>query len=322
MGWMIATVWLSSEYLIALAAAGGFFLARAVLRRRTNGEASSVISRGLLIAFGVLGIAANVLFLLPLTVPDFGPFVIVPEPWQVLPGWSEYAIPAALGMVAQAVIVVELVRWVRRARSGPVRRLDPRPRDWWTLPPGRALSVTATLTMLTALTVVIAGLVAGYDEHGRSLFLEQATPGGSAATTFPGWYYGVPVLLAVTLLAGMTVVALVLLARPPFSGGVAAADHAARRTAGAQVVTICGAALALTLGRLLIFAAQGGSLSTQVVTEQGDAWFGTPYQAITPLLGLAGALLVAAGLAAFALLIFPPKPRAAVRVVADEALEA
>ncbi len=317
----ILTRFFSGEYLVVLVAVVVLTLSIKGSRRK-GGErkppSALILSRTALSWAAAIVVVGNIMFLLPLTVPDFGPAVIVPRPWEVLPGWTEYALIPAMGAVSMAVILITVLRWARRARRVQARGLDPRPRQWWTFAPRRWLVTSGVLLAFTAVTIVVAGLVADEDEHGRSIFLTQATPGGYGASDFPGWYYGTPVLIAVALLALIAVGALILVARSPLPQGPSRSDvEASRRHAAGEIVVIASCALALTLGRLWIFVALAGGMTTQVVTDQGEAFFGTPYAAVAPLIGFAGALLAGSGVGVLLAVILRPRNRAESRATAD-----
>jgi len=300
---------LSGEYVIVIVGVIVFLLARRRARRgAADGGTQPIFRRGVLIAVGVLGFAANLLFLLPLTplpmdLPEDVPYAR--GPLEVLPAWAEYALVPAVGAITQLIFVLAAARWVRRSR-GLARGLDPRPRRWWSFLPRGTMAAGVTLVVLTCLTVVAAGVAATTDSRGRSTLIQITTPGGYGATLFPGWYYTVPVIAGTIVLVIFAGAALALIARPPSVNDQTDSD---RRRAASHVGLAALAFLAMTLGRLWIFAALGGVGMAEVTTDEGSAWIVTSFQALTPVLGLAGASLVGAGLAACALLIVPARAR-------------
>lgn len=304
----------TAEWVIILAAVVAFFVMR--IRRSSRTDVippAPIFPRGLVVIVGIMGLAANLLFLAPLTAfYSIGPLEDLQRPFEVLPAWSKYAIVAAVGVIIQVVFLVCAARWVQGSR-GIRRGLDPHPRSWGSFLPRGATAIGATLFALLAVTTVLAGVASTSDPSGRFNFIRIDTPDGYAEGLFPGWFYTIPALIAAVLLTVLAVASLALIARPANPQGE---DDSPRRQAASQVASVTLAALAITLGRLWIFAAQGGTTTTQVTTENGSAWIVPSFQATTPLLGAAGAILVGLGLAGFALLVLPARTRSRAPIAA------
>ncbi len=283
--------WVTNEYIVVVVAVVAFL----VMRRRltVRGESASttpVFASGIVVVAGVMGIIANLGFLL-LPLHDAS---------------VRYAIVPAVGVLLQIVLLVAAARWARRSRDVE-RGIDPRSRSWGSFLTRGSVATGAVLLALTVVTVVLAGVTSTSDPRGRYDRIRIDTPDGYAEASFPGWYYTVPVLIAVLLLIALTIVTLMLIARPTNPRD----EHdLARRRGASQAAGVALATLAVTLGRLWIFVALGAGTATQVTTDQGSAWIVPSFQAVGPFLGAGGVILVGVGLAGFALLIAPRRPRA------------
>lgn len=298
----------TAEWVIVAVAVVAFFVTWAPRSRRALPMPTAPIyPRSVAIAAGVMGLIANALFLAPLTAfYPIGPLGYTRGPLEILPAWSLYAIVPTVGAIIQVIFLMTATRWVNRSR-GIRRGIDPHARSWGSFLPRGTGAIGATLFALLAVTAVLAGVTSTSDPAGRFNLIRIDAPDGYTEALFPGWLYTLPALVAALLLIMLAIATLTLIARPANPGGE---DDAARRQAASPVGRVALASLSVTLGRLWIFAAQGGATVTQVTTENGSAWIVPSFQATTPLLGAAGAVLVGIGLAGFALLILPARAHA------------
>jgi hypothetical protein len=114
----------------------------------------------------------------------------------------QYAAVLAAAAAALALISVT-TRSGRPLRAGAklkfdavdltARRVWSYGKPWW-------MVTWLVLALLLVVTVVLAGLAAGPDDAGRSAAITIVAATTTAATQFPGWFYGVPVLIAFALM--------------------------------------------------------------------------------------------------------------------------
>jgi hypothetical protein len=168
--------------------------------------------------------------------------------------------PAAAGLAFAAVQAVGEATWPRP--TGPVRRATLVRRTTRDVAPRRLRLVTWAWAAVGALALVAGGIAAA--DGGRSI--GRTFPAGSTASgPFPGWYFGVPLLVAVAvvLLAAEAVLRLVAV-RPTVAGAEPAWDLALRRLSAHRVLRGAQLVLAWTAAGVLVF---GGSALRNV----GDA---------------------------------------------------
>jgi|GEM_PF-3443364 len=232
--------------------------------------------------------------------------------------WVQASVPRLVGL---PVLIIPLVVWSvwaavlalpgrPAAPEGGARSADLAVRSARTLGPAWALPLPAFLALLVAACTAVAGMVSGPDESGRLRHLEYAgrgyelDPTGTVVTEvlagqgsagpFPGWYYGVPVLvlLVAGCLAGLGAMARVASRPRPADTGLWPLDDVLR-TLGAYVITTGSAALlSVQLGVLGLMAAIPlRSASMMDNLQIGDAWSG----AATPQGPLAALALAVAG---------------------------
>jgi hypothetical protein len=161
----------------------------------------------------------------------------------------------ALGLLAYAALP---------PRSVAVAEDEPREADLAPRGPGdratrAALVGPAVLTLLTVALLVATGTTAIPDETGlgRRIGFETAHQ-GSASGPYPGWFYGVPLLVGTAVLALATVVALRRVSTTPAfpRQELLPFDRQWRRTSVRVLSALTCAALSLQLGGLSLI---GGS---------------------------------------------------------------
>lgn len=150
------------------------------------------------------------------------------------------------------------------------RSADLSPRRPWCFGP-RWLFVVPAIAAAALLAVTVAlGLAA--DADGRSISHDYGR-GASGAGPFPGFFYGVPLLTAIAVLACVTALALVRIASAPRPSdeSLREADATIRLLAIRVAMKSATSALVFTLGIVLLLA---GSATHRVATGV-QAWVGS-----------------------------------------------
>jgi hypothetical protein len=175
------------------------------------------------------------------------------------------AMPLAAAAVALLVLWVGELTWPRP--TGAIRTALLHDRSTATLARGRWPRAAMLVTGLLAGTCLVAGLVA--DPDGRTL--TRRFPGGEiSGSPFPGWFYGLPQLVALACCVALTAAVLAAAARRP---AVVTADvdtdRLLRRASAARACRVLLCAALVTLAGDLVTA---GSRATSVgVAEPGHA---------------------------------------------------
>ncbi|WNB85983.1 hypothetical protein [Cellulomonas sp. ATA003] len=182
-----------------------------------------------------------------------GPTLVAGRPADLTQGVLLGLVPAVAGLAFAAVQVVGEATWPRP--SGTVRRAPLARRTARDVAPGRLRRVTWAWALLAVVTLVACGLVA---DDGRAL-TRTWDLGSRSASPFPGWYYGVPLMLAVAvvLLAAEGLLRLVA-RRPVVSDADPAWDLALRRLSAHRALRGAQLVLAWTAAGVLLVA--GGPL--------------------------------------------------------------
>lgn len=209
-------------------------------------------------------------------------------------------VPLAAGTAFLLVVVVGELTWPQP--SGSVRRAVLVRRSTRDLL-GRALPAwSAALAVTLVVVLVAAGLTAtddGHsvgrtDPHGRFLVDGQVTFGEvtTAVGPYPGWYYGVSLLVATALLGALTSLVLRMITSQPAVADVHEADdQALRRTSVRRVLAGVQTVLGVTLGGVLYF---GG---TALHRLGNDVLVGQPTVSTSPVLAVGGTVASFLGLA-------------------------
>jgi hypothetical protein len=149
------------------------------------------------------------------------------------------------------------------------------------------------------ITVIAAGLASSRDSEGRFSFITMGFGAGQVGTSFPGWFYGVPVLIAVCALILVTGLSLVWLVRPGLASSVIERelDVAFRRAQTRSVLQLSGGTMAFTLGTLWMFVASASQLTAKILAVNGELTeVVSPFAALHVPLTVTGLLLGGAGL--------------------------
>lgn len=217
----------------------------------------------------------------------------------------------APSIAAIAGLIVLAARSHRRSPDGdraPVALLSVR--RWWSFLSPPWLVLAAVSVGLLVATILLAGLAStpgtsglydNYDLHW--------TDDVFASIPFFGWYYGLPTLFSVAALLLVALVTLHRIARPPFSGDLAARalDATIRRLASRGVAALSVSAILTTLGRALAFVSAVATLEVTNVVEGGHlVTVVAPFAALTLPLALAGHLAQGIGLTLTLTLLLRP----------------
>lgn len=109
---------------------------------------------------------------------------------------------------------------------------------------------------LLAVALVIFGVIAGPDGRTIANAPHLQDPGGGWSGPFPGWPYGVPLLIAAALLIAASLGTAHLVARRPAVAGLPAADDEALRiTSATRIAKATQLAMAVTCSGVLWFVA-------------------------------------------------------------------
>ena len=178
-------------------------------------------------------------------------------------GLATGLLPALAGLAFLGVHAIGEATWPRPA--GQVRRASLERRTIRDLAP--RLGLTAVATWTTGLVVALLGFGLAADATGRTVSVTFEN-GGSTASPFPGWFYGLPLLGATALVLAATWGTLHLVAtRPAVADAAPRWDVALRRLSAHRVLRGAQTVLGLTLvgvlgvaGRALHSAGSGGSV--------------------------------------------------------------
>lgn len=200
--------------------------------------------------------------------------------------WWAFAVPIAVG--ALALCVRPEPRRPGTRRTGAPTAVGVR-RSWSSFTDPRLLRVAVALGGVLTITTVCAGLASSPDEAGRWALLVF---GDGGTTSFYGWAYGLPVLLATALLAGVVGARLRRIAAPPFPDAGVADERLRRRAASDAVVSVALGSVALAAGEVFHFLGRVGLGSVGAgIPGVGDFTWGTPYAAFAGAFEGAGWLL-------------------------------
>lgn len=185
-----------------------------------------------------------------------------------------------------------------RVPANSVRSASLEPRSPWTLvrrpsvwlPLGTALGLSSFL--------IFTGVTAGTDELGRSRQITVSTPiSSSSAGPYPGWFYGVPILLGIVVLLASTFIALHRVSKIPAFPMRELADIDRKWRLGSTriVSAISGTGLLITWGGVMLIA---GNALHSVNTGTGGSASGVAAGTIFTILGI---LATIAGMVAITL---------------------
>lgn len=185
--------------------------------------------------------------------------------------------PAVLGLLFLGVHVIGERTWPRP--SGTVRRAHLAPRDS-PAGPRWLRRLTWTWAALLLVTLVVAGVTAS---NGRAVTVATGTNVPHTASPYPGWYYGIPLMVAAALLLVATEGVLRLIGRrPAVVDADPAYDAASRRLSAHRALR----------GTQLVLA----GMSAGVLVVMGTAVLNVGRNGAGAVLIALGALVAVAGL--------------------------
>ncbi|MBC7443261.1 MAG: hypothetical protein H7311_12230 [Ramlibacter sp.] len=237
--------------------------------------------------------------------------------------WASFLVPMMTVTVCIGSLLATPVT-ARRRVSNPAHRIDLAPRSVWSF--GRRWWFASWIAVAAALvtTVILGGLASSRNDQGRYAVLFVRVGNASGASTFLGWYYGVPILITLVALTVVTLTALWVIARPPLAANTEPriADLWLRRLRTRTVLALSGGAVILTLSSSLLCIGAGASLVLQFPTSDlGPVTVGTPLAALAVPLNVAGLLLEGPGVALLLLPLFTRRPHPAERQGSDSPAE-
>lgn len=205
--------------------------------------------------------------------------------------WWQFALPLVVAAAGVGVALVGVGRV--RQRAGVPTLVGVR-RTWTTFPSRAALTTVAVGGILLIAVTLICGVVSVPDERGAFVLVDF---GDAGVSSFYGWTFGIPVVIALAALGLVTVVALRRIAAPSFRAPETVPEERRQRGVVADaVLVIAGGAVMLSLGSVLYFVGSVGLGSAGVgIPGVGDFVWTPGYSAIAPALRWAGWALLSAG---------------------------
>lgn len=173
-----------------------------------------------------------------------------------------------------------------RIPAGSVRSASLEPRSPWVLARHPSIWLLLGTALGLTLFLVFAGVTASSDEFGRSRWIMVSTPvSSSAAGPYPGWFYGVPILLGVALLLASTFIALDRISKIPAfpKKELANIDRQWRLGSTRIVSAISSTGLLVTWAGVMLIA---GNALHSVNTGTGGSAAGTAAGTVFTTLGI------------------------------------
>ncbi|WP_150308502.1 hypothetical protein [Planctomonas psychrotolerans] len=206
-----------------------------------------------------------------------------------------FGLPLLLAPGAAAIVGLTVLGAIPPARMNTVT-LSPRrsaslaPRRPWSFGPPWAYLIPLTAAVSAAIFTTLAGMSSTVADDGTyraiRVSLGDAT---STSTPYPGWYYGVPLLIMTALLTAATLFALARIASAPAPADEALteADRILRIASTRVVMKVSSGALFAYFGGALFFAGQATRNAATFLT-------GTSATVVQPE-GVVGTVEVVAG---------------------------
>ncbi len=164
-------------------------------------------------------------------------------------------VPALVGAVFLAVHAVGELTWPRP--TGTVRAASLSRRTVRDIAPRGLRVLVWSLTVAVAAAVVVGGLTAAPDGRSMSRATETTM---SAVSPYPGWFYGVPLLIAaIVVLAGTEAVLRLVAQRAAVVGVDTSWDLALRRLSAHRILRAAQVPLALTLSGVLVLGSSAAA---------------------------------------------------------------
>lgn len=191
--------------------------------------------------------------------------------------------PALMSLAGLAVIAA--VPRVHVSETGSQRSADLAPRHPWSFAPAWARLLPATAGGLLLATIVGFGLTATTEDGlSRALRIDSRAY-SSTATPYPGWFYGLPVLLAAAVLAVVAAAALARVAASarPTDPTLRDADQVMRMLITRVIVKLTTGTFTVYLGGLMF-------LGGRAMLSASGQWHDGSYARIEPWATIAVAL--------------------------------
>jgi len=196
----------------------------------------------------------------------------MPDPYGLL-----LILTPALMNLAGLIVIAALPR-VPVAESGSQRSADLAPRRPWTFAPTWARLLPTTAGLLLLAVIVGFGLTASGSEDGLSRAIRiDSGAYSSTATPYPGWFYGLPMLLLAVALAvtAATALARVAASARPTDATLREADQVMRMLITRVIVKLTTGTFVVYLGGLMFM----GGIALSAASGQ---WFDGSYAQIEP----------------------------------------
>ncbi|MBD5786730.1 hypothetical protein IF650_11130 [Cellulosimicrobium terreum] len=198
-------------------------------------------------------------------------------------------VPAAAGLSFVAAVALAEVTWP--APDGARRSASLVPRTVRDVAPARLRRWSWVSTAVVVLVTLVGGLTAQPD--GRSVgFLDTAAGVGGASGPYPGWFYGLPLLVACLLVLGASEVCLrLVVARAAVAGVDATWDLALRRLSSHRLLRGVQLTVGLTGAGMLVTGGQAAhNVATNAASNGASAGFGPGIGITAIVVGIAWAL--------------------------------
>lgn len=287
----------SSPVVSAVLAIALAVVAMTLLRRRAG---DSSVLRGESIAIGVVAGAVVLGWIVDVVLRGYV------FNMSMTVSWWRFAVAPMTAAVGLLIFMLTRGRAHQRrpADAGSVSR-----RTWTTFGPRNGVVTLAVLTVGAIFVAVVFGRMSFEFDSGMAAHIALRVPNTDdppVVVAFPGWAYGVPLIVAALFLVASTVIVLHRNARRPFSAQLALGSERAHRSAVARdVTTIAIGAVLIALAGFLRMA-RGGVVSSMVtMSDSGSGSSVTvaiPHADVIMVGGFLAPLLEIGGCALLALL--------------------
>ncbi len=196
-----------------------------------------------------------------------------------LVSWWQFATPLFVAALGIGAVLVQIMTSGTTRPEAPV--MLPTRRNWTSFCSRSALIGACVVILALVATTLAAGVASTPNGDGQYVWLTIPVPNEAAIdpirVRFYGWAYGVPVLMCLIALVGVTWATLDRnAARPYLSRETVTAERMARRAIAHGGLRIAMAAMLLTLASSWRLVASSGSISQLTIMGQSG---GEPYEA-------------------------------------------
>src|SRR5699024_1864184 len=264
-------------------------LALAFIRRPWKANSSGT-ARILTIIASALGI----LLLTAKRIISYLPQVAVKVQPKLPPEYLEWSflLPLVIGMVA-----VIIVGFPSRGPNSIDRSADLTPRTLKTFMPVPQVWGYLSVLAVTVLVAVAAGLASSRDDSGHYRYFTIDAGDMSGSTTFYGWYYSVSTMLILTVFVLLTVIAMVLISKPPLPTDVSRESAiAARRLRIRNIIYLATGAILIHLATIISWLENTAGLRLSSSPTRGSYYrTQAAFEPLTNLLPIADFIAFTAG---------------------------